>query len=66
MFIENSKYGSLQSKYILPESLNQIKILKEAVIVPMRYDEGLFNELSQRFPQGEIKKINEIFIYEVK
>lgn len=66
MFIENSKYGSLQSKYILPENLDQIKIVKDAVIVPMKYDQNLFNELEIIFPQGEIKKINEIVIYEIK
>jgi len=64
MFIESSKYGSPQSKYILQENLDQIKINKETIIIPMKYDENLFNELIQKFPQGEIKKINEISFYE--
>ena len=64
VFIESSKYGSPQSKYILQENLDQIKINKETIIIPMKYDENLFNELIQKFPQGEIKKINEISFYE--
>jgi len=66
MFIENMKYGSPQSTYLLPENLNRIKIDKKTVIVLMKYDENLFNELAQKFPQGKSKKENEILIYEIK
>lgn len=63
MFIENTKYGSPRSVYLLPEDLNQIKIEKETVIIPMGYDKDLFNELYQRFPQGEAQEKEEIWIY---
>jgi len=65
MFIESTKYGQPQSTYLLPENLDQIKITNKAVIVPMEYDKDLFDKLQQKFPEGEIKKINEIFIYEI-
>ena len=32
----------------------------------MKYDENLFNELAQKFPQGKITRENEILIYEIK
>lgn len=66
MFIENTEFGQPQSTYLLPENLNRIKIDKKTVIVPMKYDENLFNELAQKFPQGKSKKENEILIYEIK
>jgi len=66
MFIENAKFGSPQSTYLLPEDLNQIKINnREAVIVAMRYDESLFAKIQQKFPQGEIQRKDEIWIYEI-
>lgn len=64
MFIEKMKYGEIRSVYLLPENLDQIKI--PSVIVPMKYDDNLFNELSQKFPQGKIKSENEILIYETR
>ena len=66
MFIENMKYGSLQSSYLLPKDLDKIKTERRTVIVPMKFDKELLIKFSQRFPQGKIKKENEIFIYEIK
>lgn len=67
MFIERTKFGQPRSIYLLPENLDQIKINKEkTVIIPMTYNEELMSKLSQRFPQGQIKKINEISIYEIR
>jgi len=67
MFIENTKFGQPQSIYLLPENLDKIKLDdKKKVIVPMKYDENLFNELAQKFPQGKITRENEILIYEIK
>jgi 4-amino-4-deoxy-L-arabinose transferase-like glycosyltransferase len=64
IFIENTKYGSPQSEYLLPESLNQIIIDKKpTVIAPMQYNQDLFYELFSRFPEGEIKEENGIWIY---
>ncbi len=66
MFVESTKFGGPRSIYLLPKDLNEIKIEKETVIIPMGYDENLFNELERRFPQGKIKKINGISVYEIR
>lgn len=66
MFIESTKYGEPDSVYLLPENLNSIKIYKNTVIVPMKDDENLFNELKQKFPQGIIKKVNGFSTYEIE
>jgi 4-amino-4-deoxy-L-arabinose transferase-like glycosyltransferase len=66
MFIERTEYGEIRSFYLLPEDLNLIKINKKTVIVPMKYDEELFNELTQKFPKGKITKENKILIYDIK
>ena len=66
MFIENMKYGSLQSTYLLPKDLNQIKTDNiKTVILPMAFDENLFNEFKQKFPQGEIEDKKDFQIYKV-
>jgi 4-amino-4-deoxy-L-arabinose transferase-like glycosyltransferase len=66
MFIENMKYGRVQSTYLLPKDLDKIKINeKRAVIVSMAYDQNLFNEISRRFPQGKIQKENSFWIYKI-
>ncbi|MBA4320029.1 MAG: hypothetical protein C0412_16635 [Flavobacterium sp.] len=66
MFIERTKYSNLRTVYLLPEKLDQIIINeKPTIIVPMRYEQGLFTEFSQRFPQGESQKENEIWFYKV-
>lgn len=66
MFVENTKYSSPQSNYLLPEELEKINIEKETIIVPMKPDNELFIELLLKFPQGQIKKENGIFVYEIK
>jgi len=66
MFIENTKYGKTQSIYLLPENLNQIKINgRKTVVFPMRYDQNIFNQLQNLYPQGKIEKKNEIWFYEI-
>lgn len=72
MFIENTKYwksGDLGSIYLLPEELDKIIIeketMKEAIIVPMRYDEELFKKLQQLFPRGKSLQENGIWIYKI-
>ena len=66
MFIENIKYGQPRAIYLLPENLDQIEInTKTIIILPMRYDENLFNEFLKRFPQGESQKENEIWLYKI-
>jgi len=64
MFIERTKSIYLNSTYVLPEKLNEITINERtAIIVPMRYEESLFNELREKFPQGHTKEENGILIY---
>lgn len=65
MFIERTKYGKTQSIYLLPKDLEEIKIEKETIIVPLAATENIFKELLEKFPQGLIRKINEIWIYEI-
>jgi len=72
MFIENMKYGSLQSTYLLPKDLNQITVPTvrtqnniKTVILPMAFDQNLFNEFKQKFPQGEIEDKKDFQIYKV-
>jgi len=66
MFIENIKYGQPRAIYLLPENLDQIEInTKTTIIVPMRYDQNLFNEFSQKFPQGKSQKENAIWFYKI-
>jgi 4-amino-4-deoxy-L-arabinose transferase-like glycosyltransferase len=55
MFMENTKFGSLQSTYLTLEEINKIKVNNEkTIIIPMKYDGNLFDELTERFPQGEV------------
>jgi 4-amino-4-deoxy-L-arabinose transferase-like glycosyltransferase len=64
------------SIYLLPKDLNQIKInetnqssqndIGKAVILPMKYDESLFDELRQKFPLGELEEKNGFWIMEIE
>lgn len=66
IFLERAKYGQVQSIYLLPQDLNKIKITKkEAIVLPMAYDDGLFDKLKTMFPQGQIKEINGIWFYQI-
>jgi len=66
MFIERTKFKEPQAIYLLPENINQLEIKKEeGVVVLMRYDENLFNELLKRFPKGEVSQKNEIQIFKI-
>jgi len=66
MFSENIKYGSPQSTYLLPKNLGQIKIDSRAtVILPMKYEQNLFDELVLKFPKGKIEKKEEFSVYKV-
>ncbi|MFC1630229.1 ArnT family glycosyltransferase [Patescibacteria group bacterium] len=65
-FIENTRPDLPKSTYLLPEDIHNINPEKGTIIIPMKYDEGLFNEIQQKFPQGELREINNILIYEIK
>jgi hypothetical protein len=66
IFLEISKYKKIQSNFLLPENLEKIKIEKKGVILPMAFDERIFNKLKEKFPKGEMKKINDFWAYEVR
>jgi len=66
MFIESTKFGSPRSTYLLQENLDRIKIEKRIVIVPMKYDQNLADELKRKFPQGEASKKDGIWIYQIE
>lgn len=66
MFIERIKFGFPQSIYLLPRNLNQIKINKtQTIIIPLDYNEELFNELYQRFHSGKLQKEDNIWFYKI-
>ncbi len=65
MFIERTKYPEPQAIYLLPENINQIKINKETVIVPLQYDKDLFSKLFQEFSSGEVQEKNGIHFYKI-
>jgi 4-amino-4-deoxy-L-arabinose transferase-like glycosyltransferase len=65
MFIESTKFGEPQSIYLLPEDIDKIKIIEEGVIVPMLSDIELLNELSRKFPNGEIIEKEGFWVYEI-
>ncbi|MFZ3073519.1 MAG: glycosyltransferase family 39 protein [Minisyncoccales bacterium] len=53
------------STYILPGELDQIAANDKTVVVPIKYDQLIFDRLSVMFPQGQIKQINSIKYYEI-
>jgi len=65
MFIESTKFGNPQSIYLLPESLDNIKIEEDSVIVLMKNEKSLVAEIQKRWPDGEVDVENEIWAYKV-
>jgi 4-amino-4-deoxy-L-arabinose transferase-like glycosyltransferase len=66
MFIEATKFGQPRAVYLLPESLDQIKIEKGTnVILLMKYEAGVFNRLKEIFPQGQIQEKEGIWLYQI-
>jgi len=54
MFIENAEFGDLQSIYLRTEELNKIEVNdQKTVIIPMKYDKSLAEEIINKFPQGK-------------
>jgi len=60
MFVQIVNDKGQETNYLLPENVNQIKINERIVIIPMKYDRDLFDELTFRFPQGKIEKKDNI------
>ena len=65
-FIERTKFKEPRATYLLPEDIEKIKIGKNTVIVPIKEEGNLFQELSQTFPEGEFKAERGFWIYEIK
>ena len=66
MFMERTKFGKTNSIYLLPDRLNEIKIdERKTIILPMAFDEGLLWELKTRFPQGEVRNENGVWVYKI-
>lgn len=65
MFIESTKFGKPQAIYLLPDNLNQVKIDKDTVILPMGCDDKLFSSLQSRWPEGKITFENNICIFRI-
>ena len=60
----DQRCSSPYSDFVLPDKLNEIKIDKKTIIMPMKDDEALFNNIRQQFPNGEIQVENGIKYYE--
>lgn len=63
IFIERT--ANKHSTYLLPENLKQIKIDKKGVIIPLQYDENLFLQISNLFPEGNLQEVDNIWVYKV-
>lgn len=59
MFLENAKYGTIQSTFLLPKDLDKIKINKrKTVILLMNSDLNLTNEILKKFPEAKFEEKN--------
>lgn len=61
----NPACDSPYSRFLLPASLNEIKINERTIIMPMKYDPVLLKSLKQRFPEGNLKFERDIQYYEI-
>lgn len=66
IFIEKTKNRELKTIYLLPEDLDKIMPDRPTAIIPMKYEEKLFNRIQEKFPQGKIIEQNGIFEYEIE
>ena len=64
-------------KYLLPEEIKNMESRiknftpneaegHKLLIVPLSYNKEIFSELKQKFPQGEIKNIDDFWIFEIE
>lgn len=60
MFIERMKYGQIRSTYLTSDQLNKIKVLpsQNSVVIPMAYDEKIFNQLKSMYPWGNTVQVS--------
>lgn len=66
MFIENTKPQNTPSVYLKPEEIKDIDVGKKStIILPMAYDEAIFKQLKEIFPQGKVNIKNNILIFQI-
>src|SRR3989338_235803 len=67
IFIQRTANSEQRTVYLTPSDINQIKIVNHqpAVIIPTQPDQNIFNQLSQKWPQGKIEKINYFYEYKI-
>ncbi|MFH1451411.1 MAG: glycosyltransferase family 39 protein [bacterium] len=65
LFIENSMFGKPRAVYLSPDKIEMIITAGKTVIIPLAYQESLFQELKERFPSGQIQEENGIFVYKI-
>jgi 4-amino-4-deoxy-L-arabinose transferase-like glycosyltransferase len=53
------------TQYLLPEEIDTLKLNKDSVVIPLQYDIGLFRKLKNKFPQGQTKFENNIFLFKL-
>jgi hypothetical protein len=64
LFIQKCAQKEKQTIYISPEQISEIKIGQEkTIIILMRKDDDLLNNIKNLFPQGKEKKENNIYTY---
>lgn len=63
MFIERTKYKKTMAIYIKPEELNKISADKKTVILLMKDDDYIFQQMREIFPTGTINKNYPIFSF---
>lgn len=65
MFLERTKYKTTKSNYLLPEDLEKIKIEKEGIILLMRKDKKLIEEILKKFPSAKLKEEKEFLFLQI-
>ncbi|MCD6271157.1 glycosyltransferase family 39 protein [bacterium] len=65
VFEEISKYGEIRAVYLKPEDVDKIKAEKRSLILLMKEDETILEQLKKQYPQGKIKKDYPIISFEI-
>ena len=72
IFIQRAADKNKNTFYLKPDELPTLigvlspKPQKESVVVLMKYDKIILDELSEKIPQGEIKEIGGIWTLQIK
>ncbi len=59
IFIERTIYGEPRTAYLKEDEIGKIEAGPNTVIVPMKFDEKLFDKLKELYPGGEVKNVND-------